>query len=142
MKKLSLLLGIAGIFVSNSMGAYGAEENRVKFSFDNKEIIVLLDNNSASESLLKQLPLELRFENYGSTEKISYLPERLNLSNAPDSCTPKTGDLTYYSPWGNLAFFCKDFRKSNGLIPLGKIVSGRENLEKIDQSANVKIEKL
>lgn len=139
MKKLSLLLGIAGIFVSGAV--YGAEENKIKFSFDNKEIIVLLENNSASESLLKQLPLELEFENYGSTEKISYLPERLDLSNSPDSCTPKTGDLTYYSPWGNLAFFCKDFRKSNGLIPLGKIISGGENLEAIDKSAKVKIVK-
>lgn len=116
--------------------------DRIKFSFDSKEIIVVLDNNSASKTLLAQLPLELKFENYGSTEKISYLPKDLDISNAPGSCTPKTYDLTYYSPWGNLAFFIKDFRHSNGLIPLGKIESGFENLKDIDKASNVKIEKI
>ena len=89
-----------------------------------------------------QLPLELKFENYGGIEKISYLPKELDISNAPKSCTPKTYDLTYYSPWGNLAFFTKDFRHSNGLIPLGKIESGFENLEDIDKALSVRIEKL
>lgn len=114
--------------------------DKIKFSFNSKEIIVVLDDNSASKSLLAQLPLELKFENYGSTEKISYLPKDLDISNAPESCTPKTYDLTYYSPWGNLAFFIKDFRHSSGLIPLGKIESGFENLKDIDKSSIVKVE--
>lgn len=140
MKKIFLTCLLLGTF---SLGGYGAEmENRVKFTFDNKEMVVLLENNGAAESFLKQLPLEMKFENYGSTEKISYLPEKLDIQNSPDSCTPEIGDLTYYSPWGNLAFFYKNFRHSNGLIPLGKIISGIENLEKIDESSLVKIEKI
>lgn len=140
MKKISLLLGILGMFSSS---VYGVEtENRIKFSFDNKEIIVALENNSATENFLNQLPLELRFEDFNRTEKISTLPKELDTSNSPNSCTPKNGDLTYYSPWGNLAFFYKDFRHSNGLVPLGKIVSGRENLEDIDKNYLVKIEKI
>ena len=140
MKKISLLLGILGMFSSS---VYGAEtENRIKFSFDNKEIIVALENNSATENFLNQLPLELRFEDFNRTEKISTLPKELDTSNSPNSCIPKNGDLTYYSPWGNLAFFYKDFRHSNGLVPLGKIVSGRENLEDINKNYLVKIEKI
>lgn len=130
------------LFIISAIGVYGENmENKINFKFDNKEIIVLLNNNGAVESLLKQLPLEVKFENYGSVEKISYLSERLDVSEAPNSCSPKDGDLTYYSPWGNLAFFHKDFRNSNELIPLGRIISGRENLDEIDKSSVVKIEK-
>lgn len=116
--------------------------DRIRLSFNNQEIVVTLEDNSASRSLLSQLPLELKFENYGSTEKISYLPKKLDITGAPGSCTPKTYDLTYYSPWGNLAFFIKDFRNSNGLIPLGRIEKGFENLENINNASSVKIEKI
>mgnify|MGYP000633452306 FL=1 len=127
-----------------SVLVYGEEKmkNRIKFSFNNKEIIVLLEDNSASRSLLAQLPLEIKFENYGSTEKISYLPKKLDISEAPKSCTPQIYDLTYYSPWGNLAFFTEDFRYSNGLVPLGKIEIGFTELKDIDKIENVKIEKI
>lgn len=127
-----------------SVLVYGEEKmkNRIKFSFNNKEIVVLLEDNSASRSLLAQLPLEIKFENYGSTEKISYLPKKLDISEAPKSCTPQIYDLTYYSPWGNLAFFTEDFRYSNGLVPLGKIEIGFTELKDIDKIENVKIEKI
>lgn len=140
MKKF-LIVGL-GIILSTLI--YGEEKmlNKVRFIFDNREIVVALEKNSATKSLLVQLPLELKFENYGGIEKISYLPKELDISNVPKSCTPKTYDLTYYSPWGNLAFFTKDFRHSNGLIPLGKIESGFENLEDIDKALSVRIEKL
>ncbi|MCI7664963.1 MAG: cyclophilin-like fold protein [Fusobacterium mortiferum] len=116
--------------------------SRIRLTFNNQEIVVGLDDNSASRSLLNQLPLDLKFENYGSTEKISYLPKELDISNAPGSCSPKTYDLTYYSPWGNLAFFIKDFRNSNGLIPLGRIEKGFENLKNINNASIVKIERI
>lgn len=140
MKKIFLSIFVFLSVFSYSIGAEKME--RIKFSFDNKEIIVALENNSAAESLLKQLPLTLKFENYSSTEKISYPPEKLDISKAPNSCTPKDGDLTYYAPWGNLAFFYKNFRNSNGLVPLGKIISGRENLESIDSALVVKAEEI
>ena len=140
MKKISIIC----LVLILSVLVYGEEKmkNRIKFSFNNKEIIVLLEDNSASRSLLAQLPLEIKFENYGNTEKISYLPKKLDISEAPKSCTPQIYDLTYYSPWGNLAFFTEDFRYSNGLVPLGKIEIGFTELKDIDKIENVKIEKI
>lgn len=138
---MNLKIVLTGAIIFFTIRVYGAEE-KIKFSFDNKEIIVALENNSAAESLLKQLPSTLKFEDYSSTEKISFLSERLDITQAPDSCTPHKGDLTYYSPWGNLAFFYKDFRYSKGLIPLGKIESGAEELKEIDKAVFVKIEKI
>ena len=46
----------------------------------------------------------------------------------PPGSTPSARDLSYYAPWGNLAFFRKGFRYSEGLIALGKIDSGFEAL--------------
>lgn len=138
---MNLKIVLTGAIIFFTIRVYGAEE-KIKFSFDNKEIIVVLENNSAAESLLKQLPSTLKFEDYSSTEKISFLSGRLDITQAPDSCTPHKGDLTYYSPWGNLAFFYKDFRYSKGLIPLGKIESGAEELKEIDKAVFVKIEKI
>jgi hypothetical protein len=36
--------------------------------------------------------------------------------------------VSYYAPWGNLAFFRKSFSHSPGLIALGKIESGLDAL--------------
>jgi hypothetical protein len=63
-----------------------------------------------------------------TSEKISNLPRRLSTEGAPAGSDPSIGDIAYYSPWGNLAIFYRDFRYSSGLIKLGKIDSGIEAL--------------
>jgi hypothetical protein len=73
------------------------------------------------------------------TEKISNLPRRLSTEGAPAGSDPSIGDIAYYSPWGNLAIFYRDFRYSSGLIKLGKIDSGIEALN-VTESAKVTIE--
>ena len=40
--------------------------------------------------------------------------------------TPKTGDIAFYAPWGNLAIFYRDGHHSPGLIKLGTIDSNAE----------------
>jgi hypothetical protein len=72
--------------------------------------------------------MTLMLEDYAATEKIGYPPRKLSIMGAPAGTEPRTGDVTYYAPWGNLALFHKDFRSSSGLIPLGKIQSGLEAL--------------
>lgn len=75
------------------------------------------------EDFIKQLPLTLTLKDYDATEKIADLPSKLTTQNAPDGYAGKAGDLTYYAPWGNLAFFYKDSAVgyANGLIFLGKL---------------------
>lgn len=138
---MNLKIILISVLIFFSTIFYGTTE-KIRFSFDNREIIVTLEDNVATRSFLKQLPLELRFENYGNIEKISYLPEKLDIDNIPEGSIPRSGDLTYYSPWNNLAFFCKDFRYSNGLVPLGRIESGFNALEEINKTVSVKIERI
>lgn len=75
------------------------------------------------EDFIKQLPLTLTLKDYDSTEKIADLPNKLTTQNAPHGYAGKAGDLTYYAPWGNLAFFYKDSHVgyAKGLIFLGKL---------------------
>lgn len=61
--------------------------------FDDKEIIVELSDNSASKDLVSRLPLDVQFEDFNSTEKISYLDKNLDTSDAPTSCLPVRGTL-------------------------------------------------
>jgi hypothetical protein len=74
-------------------------------------------------------------------QKISYLQKRLSKEDVPSGCIPIVEDFTYYSPWGNLAIFYRDHGFSNGLIKLGKIVSGVEKLKGINGDSKVTIEK-
>ena len=71
---------------------------------------ITLNDNDAAKSLVSRLPMTLTFENFGRYERIAYLKPTLTIGNAPRSTDPKTGDFTYYIPWGNLAAFVADFR--------------------------------
>lgn len=92
------------------------------------DMIVALADNSTSRGLLALLPLRLTLEDYGDVEKIAYLPGKLPTDGAPAASTPSAGDVSYYAPWGNLAFFRKGFQYSPDLIALGKIESGHAAL--------------
>lgn len=76
------------------------------------------------------LPLTLRLEDYNGTEKISDLARKLTREGAPAGFDPSAGDIAFYAPWGNLALFYRDFRYSEGLLPLGRIEAGVEALSR------------
>lgn len=87
-----------------------------------------IDDTPTARDFIKQLPLTLELEDYGSTEKIAYPPNKLTSQGAPAGIDPTIGDIAYYAPWGNLALFYKDFGYSKGLIRLGRINNGVEHL--------------
>lgn len=100
--------------------------------------VTLLENDTA-KSLVSQLPLSLKFEDFGpGTERIAYLPKKLALGSAPRSTSPVRGDLTYYSPWGNLAAFRTRFRESEGLIPLGHM--NEQAIQALEKSGGQAVE--
>ncbi|RBW68653.1 cyclophilin-like fold protein [Bacillus taeanensis] len=118
------------------------EATRVKLIFNNEEVTVKLDDHSASRDFLTLLPLTLTLEDYSNTEKISDLPRKLSTIDAPSGIKPSVGDFTYYSPWGNLAIFYKNFGYAHGLIKLGHIESGIEKLTSMTGNFKVTIEKV
>ncbi|WP_050470657.1 cyclophilin-like fold protein [Herbaspirillum chlorophenolicum] len=88
-----------------------------------------IDDSAAARDFADLLPLTLALEDYASTEKIGFLPRKLNLDGAPPGTKPEVGSIAYYAPWGNLAIFYRDFKYSTGLVPLGRITSEISELQ-------------
>jgi hypothetical protein len=118
-----------------------AEGMKVRFKIGETEITGILTDNATSRDLFARLPLALTLEDYGDIEKIGYLPKKLSTNGAPAGSAPSAGDIAYYAPWGNLAFFRKSFRHSNGLVSVGRIESGLEALN-LTGRVDVVIERL
>ena len=117
-------------------------ENKIRIATPDGDIIVVLEDNSASADLLKRLPMTVHFEDFNNTEKISYIDEKLDTSHAVTEYTPVAGSFAYYIPWGNLSVFYEDFRQSSGLASLGTVESGMEYVKTMDKYDSVTIERL
>lgn len=98
---------------------------KVRISSEGREAIIALYDNPVSRDFASLLPLDVTFENYAKTEKITYLPRKLTTSGGI-SGSQAQGDFTYYAPWGNLAVFYKGYGQAAGLYILGTIESGKE----------------
>lgn len=129
MRKIIITFFI-GLFTMNAF----AQTTKIKLTFEGNEIYALINNSKAGNDFLSLLPLNVKAEDFNSTEKIFYLSKKLNIENEPDGITSKAGDITYYAPWGNIAIFYKNFRYSNNLIYLGRF----ENTSDIEKLSNIK----
>ncbi|QWU13758.1 Cyclophilin-like [Paenibacillus sophorae] len=119
-----------------------SDNARIKLILDNEEFIVDMYDNPTSRDFLTMLPITLSFEDFVGKEKISYLSRKLDTEPAPSNSGPSVGEFAYYAPWGNLAIFYNESASTgNGLIVLGKINSGMQELEEklADISDNFKM---
>lgn len=66
----------------------------------------------------------LAVEDYSTNEKIAYLPRKLTEDGSGPFSNEAAGDLCYYAPWGNLAFFYGGYQYSPGLIRIGRLDDG------------------
>ena len=81
-----------------------------------------MEDNAAARDFLSRLPLEVTLNDYNNvTEKIFYPSPALTTGGVTRGCTPVSGDITIYVPWGNVAIFCKSWSHSNDLIKIGRI---------------------
>ena len=103
-------------------------EKKIRLEFGDKEILVLLEDNSSASAFYDLLPLEFEFKDYARTEKVTDLLGPLPKPDGNFGYDPSLGDFAYYAPWEGLAFYYKDFQYSTGLIKLGEIVEGLDNL--------------
>jgi len=90
---------------------------------EEKFTATLLDSPSARD-FASMLPLDLNIEDYSTNEKITHLPRKLTQEGSGPFSNEAPGDLCYYAPWGNLAFFHSTYRYSSGLIRLGRLDNG------------------
>lgn len=101
-----------------------AHAQQIRMIVDGQVIAATLVDNPTTRDFISRLPLTLTLGDYAGTEKIVYLDRKLSAAGAPAGATPTVGTIAYYAPWGNLAFYYKDFAYSPGLIPLGRLDGG------------------
>jgi hypothetical protein len=127
-RSLQFLFAIAVVVLGAASNDARADNMKMRISMNGSEITATLIDNATSRDFVSLLPLKLKLEDYGETEKIGYLPRKLTTEGAPPGSEPSLGDVSYYAPWGNLAIFRKDFRYSPELIKLGNLDTGIEAL--------------
>ncbi|MDW6003260.1 cyclophilin-like fold protein [Vibrio mangrovi] len=120
--------------------AQAADQIRIVIDQQPSVVVDMLDN-PASQDFISMLPMQVTFEDFARTEKITYLPRRLNTDNSPTPAQA-SGDFTYYAPWGNIAVFYKGLGHDSRLFVLGKIASGKEVLAQMNGDFSARIEKV
>ncbi|MEO7941138.1 MAG: cyclophilin-like fold protein [Burkholderiaceae bacterium] len=151
--KLLSLLGLSGIAAADnqngqataqpSNAAMRSQVTSMKIQITLAGAIIAsatLDDNDSAKDLAALLPLNLPLKDYAATEKITTLPRKLSMQDAPSAYTPSAGDISFYAPWGNLAIFYKDGHLSSGLVRLGRIDSGLDALKQLGQ-VSIRIER-
>lgn len=106
----------------------------IRVTLDAQEVEATLNDSPAARDLASLLPLTLDLKDFHGTERIADPPRKLTTENAPEPQAPKTGDLAYYAPWGNLAIFYKDGPSaSSDLLVLGHIDADADQLAGADR---------
>ncbi|WOB27017.1 MULTISPECIES: cyclophilin-like fold protein [Xanthomonas] len=101
---------------------------RITLTIGDDVVEAELVDHSATRDLFARLPMTVSFEDFHASEKISYLPTKLDLSAVGPAGPAQVGDLMYYVPWGNLAVFYRGYTPSRDLVRLGRIVSNPQAL--------------
>ncbi|MCA1444263.1 MFS transporter [Ensifer sp. IC4062] len=101
---------------------------RIRIAFADQDFTATLHDNPSARDFASMLPLDLTISDYSNNEKIAYLPRKLNLEARGPFSDAAPGDLCYYIPWGNLAFFHGNYRSTSDLIRLGRLDGGVEPL--------------
>jgi hypothetical protein len=94
---------------------------KIRIEFNGASMTATLYDNPSARDFASMLPLDLTIDDYSTNEKIAYLPRELTEEGSGPFDNEQPGDLAYYAPWGNLAFFYGSYRYSSGLIRLGRI---------------------
>jgi hypothetical protein len=106
----------------------GATDMRIRIAFPDHDFTATLTDTPSARDFASMLPLDLTITDYSTNEKIAYLPRKLTEDGSGPFGDEAPGDLCYYAPWGNLAFFHAGYRYSRGLIRLGRLDGGIEPL--------------
>lgn len=115
---------VLGQITTNIARRGGAATMRIRGTFSDQTFTAMLQDNPSARDFASMLPLDLSIDDYATNEKIAYLPRKLTEAGSGPFSNEAPGDLCYYAPWGNLAFFYGTYRYSKGLIRLGRLDDG------------------
>ena len=88
-----------------------------------------MEDDPTARDFVSLLPLTVTLRDFSPAEKVSgALPKRLSEEGAPVADAGAVGDIAYYAPWGNIAFYRGRGPEASGVIKIAKITSGIEAL--------------
>jgi len=116
-----------------------AKNMKIKVTIGDVILTATLADNPTAKDFVSLLPLTVKLDDYASSEKIFY-PERKLSTQGAGNINAVAGDITYYSPWGNVAIFYKDFGNSSSLIRIAKFDGNIDALKKSGSIDNVTFE--
>lgn len=105
---------------------------KIKLHSNNKVLTTTLNESKAAKNFASSLPVNLNLDDYGQSSKISKLAQRLDVTDVNNSFAPKTGDIIYFAPLGNIAIFYKDSQYSGGIIKIGELDGNAKALKAIE----------
>jgi hypothetical protein len=91
---------------------------KIECAFSDHIFTASLYDNPSARDFASMLPLDLTIEDYSNNEKIAYLSRKLTEEASGPFANEAPGDLCYYAPWGDLAFFYAGYRFSRGAAVL------------------------
>lgn len=94
----------------------------IQMILGDQQIVMYLEENSASRALQAQLPLTIKLEDFGhGREKIFYTPQELDLSDVDYLKSAEAGTVAIYEPWGNVCIFLQPLERAHQVINMGHV---------------------
>jgi hypothetical protein len=106
----------------------GASSMKIRIVFHDQDFTATLYDNVSTRHFASMLPLDLTIKDFANNEKIAYLPRKLNDGAKGPFPNAAPGDLCYYTPWGNLAFFYGGYESTRDLVRLGRLDGDTKSL--------------
>lgn len=101
---------------------------KIRMVFHDQDFTATLEDNVSTRELVDMLPLDLTIADFAHNKKLAYLPRKFNALARGPFPNAAAGDLCYYVPWGNLAFFYDAYESTRDLVRLGRLDGGVEPL--------------
>ena len=119
---------VAETGMTGSETAPGQEEAHrvnIRIAIGSTSMAATLEDNPTARDFVSLLPLTVTLRDFSPAEKVSgTLPKRLSEEGAPATDAGAVGDIAYYAPWGNIAFYRGRGPDASGVIKIARITSG------------------
>jgi hypothetical protein len=112
----------------------GVQRMQIHITIGATTMTATLDDNPTARDFAALLPLSLILRDFGAAEKVSgTLSRPLSEQGAPATAAGAVGDIAYYVPWRNIAFYRGPGPNAAGVIRIARITCGIEALEQQGQ---------
>lgn len=129
---LSVLLVAWGVTTSNQQAVAqeeGMHHVNIHIAIGTVIMTATLEDNPTARDFAALLPLTVTLRDFSAAEKVSgTLPKRLSEEGAPATDAGAVGDIAYYAPWRNIAFYRGHGPNAAGVIRIAKITFNAEAL--------------